>query len=33
MRILPTGDPEFHSFMEFYRFVVDSVDADAELVT
>ena len=33
LRVLPTGDPQFQAFMEFYRFVVDSVDAQAELAT
>jgi hypothetical protein len=33
LRLLPAGDPQFQAFMEFYRFVVDSVDAQAELAT
>jgi hypothetical protein len=33
LRVLPTGDPQFQAFMEFYKFIVDSVDAQAELAT
>lgn len=33
IKMLPDGDPQFSAFMEFYEFVLNSVDPEAELVT